>query len=87
MSKISFPVFTDPRYHAETTIDIDPSQVVQVEEKFAKLFMAGRHRVTQVTLQSGEVVLLRGALASKIENARRRSARNQTSQNIIDGRN
>lgn len=78
MSKISFPVFTDPRYHAETTIDLDPSQVVAVEEKFAKLFMAGRHRVTQVTLQSGQVVLLRGALASKIENARRQNLKKIT---------
>ncbi len=78
MSKISFPVFTDPRYHAETTIDLDPSQVVAVEEKFAKLFMAGRHRVTQVTLQSGEVVLLRGAFASKIDNARRQNLKKIT---------
>lgn len=78
MSKITFPVFTDPRYHAETTVDIEPSQVVEVEEKFAKLFMAGRHRVTQVTLQNGEVVLLRGAFASKIENARRQSSKKVT---------
>ena len=70
MSKISFPVFTDPRYHAETMIDIETSQVVAVEEKFAKLFMAGRHRVTQVTLQSGEIVLLRGSFLSQIEAAR-----------------
>ncbi len=78
MSKISFPVFTDPRYHAETTIDLDPSQVIAVEEKFAKLFMAGRHRVTQVTMQSGQVVLLRGALASKIEHARRQNLKKIT---------
>lgn len=78
MSKMTFPVFTDPRYHAETTIDIDPSQVTAVEEKFAKLFMAGRHRVTQVTLKSGEVVLLRGTFALKIENARRQSSKKIT---------
>jgi len=69
---MTFPVFTDPRYHAETTIDIELSQVVAVEEKFAKLFMAGRHRVTQVTLKSGEVVLLRGSFLSQLEAARRK---------------
>lgn len=67
MSKITFPVFTDPRYHSESTVDLELSQVVKVEEKFARLFLAGRHRVTQVTLQSGETLLLRGHLAAQIE--------------------
>jgi len=71
MSKLTFPIFTDPRYHTETTIVIDTSQVVAVEEKTVKLFMAGKHRVTEVTLQHGEIVLLKGEVARQIEGAKR----------------
>jgi hypothetical protein len=62
-------LFTDPRYHAEATIDLDPSQVVAAEEKTVKLFLAGRHRVTQVTLRDGSVLLLRGAWKERLEAA------------------
>lgn len=71
MSKITFPIFTDPRYHTETTIEIETSQVVSVAEKTVKLFMAGKHRVTEVTLQSGQIVLLKGEVARQIEGAKR----------------
>jgi hypothetical protein len=51
---MQFIVFTDPRYHAEQHIELDPAQVVRVEEKTVRLIMDGQHRVTVVTLQNGE---------------------------------
>lgn len=70
MSTIRCSVFTDPRYHSETWVEIEPSQVATVEAKTVKLFMAGSHRTTQVTLKNGQVLLLRGDLVAKIEAAR-----------------
>jgi hypothetical protein len=64
-------LFTDPRYHAETHFELDVSQVIATEEKTVKLFMGGSHRVTQVTMRSGEVLLIKGEVARKIEAARR----------------
>ena len=78
-------VFTDPRYHTQGYIDLDPAQVVDVEEKTVKLFMGGRHRVTQVTLKSGEQLLLRGDLATRIQAARRQAERPQM-ERPTDGR-
>lgn len=69
MSKLTFPIFTDPRYHTEANIEIETSQIVAVEEKLIKLFMAGKHRATQVTLRNGATHLLRGHIASQIERA------------------
>ncbi len=69
MNLIHCRIFTDPRYHTEVDYDLDPSQVVAVEEKTARLFLAGKHRVTQVTLRDGNVLLLRGTLKEQIEAA------------------
>ncbi len=81
MSKTTFALFTDPRYHTEATIEIDTSQIANIEEKTVKLFMAGKHRVTQVELRNGETYLLRGHLASQIGSAHR-----QNSPIFLDGR-
>ena len=69
---MQFQVFTDPRYHAERFVEVDLSQIVSVEEKSVKLFLGASHRVTQITLQSGETMLLRGEIARRIEAARKR---------------
>lgn len=71
-------LFTDPRYHAETHIELDPTQVFSTAEKTVKLFMGGAHRVTEVTLQSGEVLLVKGEIARRIEAARIEAARRKT---------
>jgi hypothetical protein len=63
-------VFTDPRYHAEQFIDLDPDQVVATEEKMVRLFLGGRHRVTVVTLHNGEQHTLSGFVAHHIQSAK-----------------
>ena len=63
-------VFTDPRYHAEQHIELDPNQVVAAEEKVVRLFLGGRHEVTVVTMQNGERHTLAGFVAQQIETAR-----------------
>ena len=70
---MQFQLFTDPRYHAERFVEVDLAQVAAVEEKSVKLFMGASHRVTQVTLQSGETLLLRGEIARRVEAARRKT--------------
>ncbi len=63
-------IFTDPRYHAEQHIELDPSQVVRIEEKTVRLFMDGKHQVTVVTLQNGERHTLAGFVAQQIRAAK-----------------
>ena len=70
---MQFQVFTDPRYHAERFVEVDLSQIVAVEEKSVKLFLGASHRVTQITLQNGETMLLRGEIARRVEAARRKT--------------
>jgi hypothetical protein len=65
-----FDIFTDPRYHAEQHIELDPAQVVRVEEKTVRLFMDGKHQVTVVTLQDGERHTLAGFVAQQIQAAK-----------------
>lgn len=67
-------IFTDHRYHAEKVIDIDPSQVVSVEETKLKLFLAGWFDVTKVKLADGHEYTLRGKLAEAIVQAKKESA-------------
>ena len=59
------------RSHAERFVEVDLAQIATVEEKSVKLFMGASHRVTQITLQSGETLLLRGEIARRVEAARR----------------
>ena len=66
-------VFTDPRYSAEKVMDIDPTQVVDAVEKTIRLFMGGEHRVTEVTLKSGNRYTLKGALRQELEAAQRQT--------------
>lgn len=65
-----FDIFTDPRYHAEQHIELDPTQVVRIEEKTVRLFMDGKHQVTVVTLQNGERHTLTGFVAQQIQAAK-----------------
>ena len=55
-------IFTDPLYHSDTHLEFDPAQVVAVEEKTIRLFLRGKHRVTEVTLQSGARHILKSVL-------------------------
>lgn len=68
-------IFTDPLYHAERHLDFDPADVVAIEEKTARLFLRGKHRVTAITLKSGVQHLLRGEVAAQIEAAREAARR------------
>ncbi len=72
---MQFDVFTDPRYHAEQHIELDPAQVVRVEEKTVRLFMDGKHQVTVVTLQNGERHTLAGSVAQQIASAKSHETR------------
>ena len=67
---MQFIVFTDPRYHAEQHVELDPTQIASVEEKTVRLFMDGKHRVTVVTLQNGERHTLAGFVAQQIARAK-----------------
>jgi hypothetical protein len=67
---MQFIVFTDPRYHAEQHVELDPAQIAGVEEKTVRLFMDGKHQVTVVTLQNGERHTLAGFVAQQIARAK-----------------
>jgi hypothetical protein len=62
-----FQVLTNPNYHSDKFVDIDPQQVVTMEEKTINILFGGKHRVTIVTLQGGRRYVLRGELKSQIE--------------------
>ena len=63
-----FEIFTDPLYNGETFVEFDPDDVVEAEEKTIKLFLRGRHRVTEIRLKSGAKHLLIGEVKAQIEN-------------------
>ncbi len=64
-------IFTDPLYHAEQSIEIDPADVIAIEERTISLFLRGKHQVTYVTLRNGVEHALRGFLKAQIEAAQK----------------
>ncbi|MDF2441782.1 MAG: hypothetical protein JWN98_2766 [Abditibacteriota bacterium] len=68
-----YQVLTNPNYHADKHVEIDPTEVVSMEEKVMKILFGGTHRVTVVSLKDGGRYILVGHLSAEIEAARRQA--------------
>ncbi len=75
-----FIIFTDPRYHAERHVDLDPADIVSAEEGWRRLLLGGKHRVTVVKLNNGLTHTVAGEVKAQIEAARRGSTQHQSTQ-------
>ena len=64
---MQFEQFVDPRYNAEAFVEIDPRQVLRVQETTRRLFLGGVHPVTVVTLKNGEQHILAGHVQTKLQ--------------------
>lgn len=64
---MQFEQFVDPRYNAETFVDIDPREVVRAQETTKRLFLGGAHPVTIITLKSGEQITLAGHVKAQLQ--------------------
>lgn len=67
--QLRFSVFSDPMYASDRTIDIDPAEVVSVQQKTVSLLMRGRFPVTVVKLKSGAEHILEGYVEHQIRAA------------------
>lgn len=70
-------IFTDPMYSAERYLKFEPDWVVEIEERYYKLFPLRRYPVTHLKFRDGKAYFAAGHIAAKIQAA-------QTQQNASD---
>lgn len=67
--KLRYQIFIDPYYGSERYVEFDPAWVVEVEDRFQKLFLRPKQPVTFLRFKNGEKHLVFGHRTAEIKAA------------------
>ena len=67
--KLKYQIFIDPYYGSERYVEFDPLWVVEVEDRYQKLFLRPKQAVTFLRFKNGEKHLVFGHHSAEIKAA------------------